>query len=107
MDADCEDRIWNSIVPRNVRRAGNVGSGIDVPVSTCVLPNGGGITPRGIRDNVAVFAEERFDHVQNTAVRDCGVAARAAIEHFVTKLIPANGFFPCASDIWGKVVKYT
>ena len=43
------------------------------------------ITPRGIGDDVAVFAQQGLYHVKNSPVGQCVLACGAAIQHFIAK----------------------
>ena len=79
-----EHRVGNAIVPRHALRAGHVWPGVAVPKAA---GKRGGIAPRGVRDDVAVFAEQRFDRAQDLGMRGRGLARRTAVEHLVAELV--------------------
>ena len=65
--ADREHRVRDAVVPRNVFGPGNVRARVAVPEAAGEL---GRVAPRGVRDHVAVVAEQRLDHLEDPRVAD-------------------------------------
>jgi hypothetical protein len=60
----------------------------------------GGVPPRGVRDDMAVVAEERLDGLEDAGRRDRALARGAAIEHLVAKLLAVAA--PTLSRVGGE-----
>ena len=84
---DREHRIRNALVPLDVFGPGDVGAGVAVPGAAGKLR---GIPPGGVRDHVAVVAEQRLDDGEDPRVGEGGLGQRAAVEHLVAELVGAT-----------------
>src|SRR5207249_7075974 len=82
----CALPIWNALVPRDAFGPGDVRARIAVPGAAGKL---GGVPPGGVRDHVAVVAEQRLDDGEDPRVGEGGLGQRAAVEHLVAELVGA------------------
>ncbi len=78
---DREHRIRDAVVPRHTVGAGDVRARVAVPRPAVEV---GRVAPRGVRDHVAVVAEQRLDHREDArdarsplGTRRCGSASRS------------------------------
>jgi hypothetical protein len=87
--ADHEDGIGNAFVPLDPLGAGNVRARVDVPrianVERSFLPLRS-VPPRGIRHDVTILAEERFDHFEEAGVRHSPLRGSRAVQGLVAKV---------------------
>ncbi len=82
-----EYRVGNTFIPSNAWGPGNVRAGIDVPITPAVRVGlARWVAPASIGDDVAVFAEQRFDGFQYARVCDGFLRSRATVEHLVAKV---------------------
>jgi len=89
--ADRKHRVGNSVIPGNGRIAWNMRTCVDMPEAAAMaglLP--WRITPAGIGYHMAVFAQQRFDNVQDRAGTDGLLGQCAAIEHLVAEVLVFN-----------------